>query len=86
MLRTRFASIACSADRTLAAQAGPTNSRGRWLMNRVRREGLELVGEQNYEEITKQVRLDARRMIELERRRGVERATPEIDRGMGMSR
>ena len=48
--------------------------------------GLELVGEQNYEEITKQVRLDARRMIELERRRGVERATPEIDRGMGMSR
>jgi hypothetical protein len=32
------------------------------------------------------VRLDARRMIELERRRGVERATPEIDRGMGMSR
>lgn len=47
--------------------------------------GLELVGEHNYAEITKQMQMEAEKMIDLNRGRGIERAIPEIDRGMDIS-
>ena len=47
--------------------------------------GLELVGEHNYAEITKQMQMEAEKMIDLNRGMGIERAIPEIDRGMDIS-
>jgi hypothetical protein len=45
--------------------------------------GLELVGEHNYAEITRQMQMEAEKMIDLNRGKGIERAIPEIDRGNG---
>jgi ATP-dependent exoDNAse (exonuclease V) alpha subunit len=48
--------------------------------------GLELVGEEQYLRISKEMKLEAKKMTELNRGIGIQGATPKVDRTQGMER